>query len=143
MNDPETILVIGHRNPDTDAIASAVGYAWVLNVRDPGVHVARRTGKVNAQTAFALQRFGVEAPPLVADVWGRVVDLAENLPSLHKGQTLLEACQTIARTRRPAPLLDDSARPVGLLSGAGLFGNLAEALSSASVLALAREAVDF
>jgi manganese-dependent inorganic pyrophosphatase len=139
MNPPESILVIGHRNPDTDAIASAIGYAWVLNESGSGQYVAGRTGKVNAQTAFALERFGVEAPTLVADVWGRVGDLAEKLPSLRKGQTLLEACQTIARTRRPAPLLDDGEKPLGLISGAGLFGNLAEALSSASVLALARE----
>ncbi len=139
MNHSDSILVIGHRNPDTDAIASDIGYAWVLNESGSGHYMAGRTGKVNAQTAFALERFGVEAPTLVADVWGRVGDLAEKLPSLRKGQTLLEACQTIARTRRPAPLLDDSDKPIGLLTGAGLFGNLAEALSSASVLALARE----
>jgi manganese-dependent inorganic pyrophosphatase len=139
MNHPGTILVIGHRNPDTDAIASAVGYAWVLNQRGAGEHVAGRAGEVNAQTIFALQRFGIEPPPLVADVWTRVADLAEALPSLHKGQTMLEACQSIARTRRPAPLLDDSQKPMGLLTGSGLFANLADALSSASVLALAKE----
>ena len=55
------ILVIGHRNPDTDAIASAVGYAWVLNEsarqRNSGEsYLAARTGKVSAQTAFALGR---------------------------------------------------------------------------------------
>src|SRR5213592_4124068 len=105
MNNPEAILVIGHRNPDTDAIASAMGYAWVLNQLDTGNHAAGRAGKVNAQTTFALERFGIEAPPLVTDVWARVGDLAEPLPSLHKGQTLLDACQSIARTRRPAPLL--------------------------------------
>src|SRR5215831_14291321 len=133
-------LVIGHRNPDTDAIASAVGYAWVLNQgSQQGAFMAGRTGKVNAQTAFALDYFKLEAPTLVADVWGRVGDLVESLPSLHKGQTLLEACQNIAKTRRPAPVLDEGSKPLGLLTGAGLFGNLAEALSAASVLALARE----
>src|SRR5262245_45591113 len=140
MNNPEAILVIGHRNPDTDAIASAVGYAWVLNENGVAPQcVAGRAGKVNTQTTFALERFGIEAPPLVSDIWARVGDLAENLPSLHKGQTLLEACQSIARTRRPAPLLDDNQKPLGLLTGSGLFANLADALSSASVLALAKE----
>ncbi len=138
MNNPESILVIGHRNPDLDTIASAVGYAWVLNQQDAGSYVAGRAGNLNAQTTFALDRFGVEAPPLVADVWARVGDLTEVLSSLHKGQTLLEACQSIARTRRPAPLLDDAGRPVGLLTGSGLFANLADALGSASVLALAK-----
>lgn len=134
-----SILVVGHRNPDTDAIASAVGYAWVLNASGGDSYTAARTGKVNSQTAFALDHFGIEAPSFVADVWRRVGDLSEPLPSLRKGQTLLEACQLIAKIRRPAPVLDDQGRPFGLLSGADLFGNLADALGSASVMALARE----
>lgn len=135
------ILVIGHRNPDTDSIASAVGYAWLLNTgsRDGQAYIAGRTGKVNAQTAFALEHFGVEAPILVADVWGRVSDLAEALPSLRNGQKLLEACQSVAKTQRPAPVLNEDDKPLALLTAAGLFGNLADALGSASVLALARE----
>ena len=136
---PDSILVIGHRNPDTDAVASAVGYAWLLNSLGGDKYVAGRTGQLNAQTAFALQRFEVESPGLVTDVHPRVGELSETVPSLRKGQTLLNACQAIARTRRPAPLLDEERRPIGLLSGAGLFANLADALSSTSVLALAKE----
>src|SRR5260221_1023511 len=139
MSSNTSILVVGHRNPDTDAIASAVGYAWVLNEHGGESYMSARTGKVNSQTAFALDNFGLEAPTYVADVWGRVRDLSEPLPSLRKGQTLLDACQLIANTRRPAPVLDENDCPLGLLSGADLFGNLADALSSASVLALARE----
>ncbi len=139
MGLPESILVIGHRNPDTDAIASAVGYAWLLNQIDGASYIPGRTGQVNAQTGFALERFGVDAPTLIPDVRPRVSDLSEMLPYLHEGQTLLHACQTIARTRRPAPLLDADQKPLGLLSGAGLFAHLADALSSTSVLALAKE----
>ncbi len=139
MDTPDNILVIGHRNPDMDAIASAVGYAWLLNETNDAPYMAGRTGQVNDQTAFALERFGVEAPALVTDVRPRVGDLTETLPHLLTGQTLLNACQSIARTRRPAPLLDANQKPVGLLSGAGLFAHLVEALSSTSVLALAKE----
>jgi manganese-dependent inorganic pyrophosphatase len=137
---PESVLVIGHRNPDMDAIASAVGYAWFLNQVSSGTtYVAGRTGQVNTQTTFALKRFEIDAPNLVTDVRARVSDIVEMLPYLQKGQTILHACQSIARTRRPAPLLDEEQKPIGLLSGAGLFANLADALSSASVLALAKE----
>jgi len=139
VNNLDSILVIGHRNPDTDAIASAVGYAWLLDSLGSQRYIAGRTGKVNAQTTFVLERFGIEAPLLVTDIYSRVHDLAEAIPSLRKGQTLLDACRSVAKTRRPAPVLDDSGKPLGMLSGAGLFANLAEALSSASVLALARE----
>lgn len=139
MDNPESILVIGHRNPDMDAIASAVGYAWLLNEVNETNYVAGRTGPVNDQTQWALERFGMEAPALVSDVRPRVGELTEMLPYLQEGQTLLNACQSIARTRRPAPLLNAHQKPVGLLSGAGLFAHLAEALSSTSVLALAKE----
>jgi manganese-dependent inorganic pyrophosphatase len=135
------IIVIGHRNPDMDAIASAVGYAWVLN-NAPGKasdikYMPGRTGEVNAQTAFALQRFKIEAPTLIVDIWNRVRDIAEAVPTLNRGQTLLDACRIVAQTHRPAPLLDEKSNPIGLLSGSFLFGNLAGALSSASVLELA------
>lgn len=135
-----TTLVIGHRNPDMDAIASAIGYAWVLNAmnREKG-YVAGRTGKVNAQTAFALDRFVLEAPELVTDIWARVGDLSQPVKSLQVGQTLLEACQVVAETRRSAPVLDGDGKPVGLISGSTLFGQLANALSEASVMALANQ----
>src|SRR5262245_50862749 len=110
---PDSILVIGHRNPDMDAIASAVGYAWLLNEAGDANYMPGRTGQVNVQTEFALTRFGVEPPTLVTDVRARVGDLTESLPYLNEGQTLLHACQTIARTRRPAPLLDANQKPVG------------------------------
>jgi manganese-dependent inorganic pyrophosphatase len=135
---PDSTLVIGHRNPDTDAIASAIGYAWLLK-QTGGNYIAGRAGQVNAQTAFALDHFGVESPNLITDVRVRVGDLVEVLPSLTKGQTLLEACQSTARTRRPSALLDENQRPIGLITGAGLFATMAEALSSTSVLALAKE----
>lgn len=64
----DTILVTGHRNPDMDAIASAVGYAWLLSMLGAGEYTAGRPGDINSQTAFALDHFGVQAPPLVAEV---------------------------------------------------------------------------
>lgn len=68
MTDNTVTLVIGHLNPDMDAIASAVGYAWLLNQGNTGRYIAGRPGDINKQTAFALQRFSAEAPPLVTDV---------------------------------------------------------------------------
>lgn len=139
MATSEPILVTGHRNPDMDAIASAVGYAWLLNTTNTGAYVAGRVGAINQQTEFALNRFGVEAPHIVNDIRARVGDMTDSVPTLTVGQTVLEACQTIARTRRPAPLLDAERKPLGLLTGAGLFGHMADALGSASVMALAKE----
>ncbi|MCS6871650.1 MAG: DHH family phosphoesterase [Anaerolineae bacterium] len=138
MTEQESILVIGHRNPDMDAIASAIGYAWLLSALHSTPYVAARTGEVNAQTAFALARFGVEPPLLVPDVYGRVGDLIERLEALRRGETLLAAIQRIAATRHPVPIVDADSKPLGLLSGEALFASLAAALSSTSVLELAR-----
>jgi len=139
MKPAEPILVIGHRNPDMDAIASAVGYAWLLNKTRPESYIAGRCGNLNMQTSFAVERFGVTPPVLITDVRSHVENVIEVVPTLDQEQSLLEACQLIARTRRPVPVLDETGRPVGLLSGAGLFATFADALSSTSVLALAKE----
>ncbi|MCK6581037.1 MAG: DHH family phosphoesterase [Anaerolineae bacterium] len=139
MTPADAILVTGHRNPDMDAVASAVGYAWLLNAAGTGSYSPGRVGAVNAQTQFALEHVGVEAPPIVNDIRARVGDLTDRLPTLTVSQTVLEACQSIARTRRPAPLLDADGKPLGLLTGAGLFAHMADALGSASVMALAKE----
>src|SRR5689334_9466148 len=61
------MYVIGHLNPDTDAIAAAMGYAWLLRERDGLNAIAARAGGVNAQTAWVLKIAGLEAPRLITD----------------------------------------------------------------------------
>ncbi len=50
------VYVIGHVNPDTDSIASAMGYAWLLRERDNLDTVASRAGQLNPQTAWVLKQ---------------------------------------------------------------------------------------
>jgi hypothetical protein len=61
----DNTYVIGHQRPDTDAIASALGYAWFLSATGAERTVAARAGQLPAQTTFALRRFGCAAPPLL------------------------------------------------------------------------------
>lgn len=61
------VLVFGHKNPDTDTIASAIAYAELK--KQLGVDAeAVRLGEVNGETAYALKHFGIEAPRLVETV---------------------------------------------------------------------------
>jgi len=60
--------VIGHVNPDTDSIASAIGYAWLLRERDGINAVAARAGTTNPQTTWVLDRLDIDAPCLLTDV---------------------------------------------------------------------------
>src|SRR5690606_10510292 len=93
----ETVFVLGHRNPDTDAIASAVGYAWLRNQIGAGLFMGGRVGPLNPQTTFVLERFGLEPPPLVNDVRPHVGNLAEKIDPLMGDTPLLAVCEQIAR----------------------------------------------
>ena len=63
----DRIYVIGHVNPDTDTIAAAMGYAWLLRERDGTDTLAARAGAVNPQTAWVLKKLGLDAPFLLND----------------------------------------------------------------------------
>ena len=71
----EKVYVIGHKNPDTDSICSAVAYAQLRQEITGQIHEAKRAGQVNDETAYVLERFGVEAPELLSDVRLQVRDL--------------------------------------------------------------------
>lgn len=71
----EKIYVLGHKNPDTDSICSAIAYADLRQKVTGQVHEAKRAGHVNDETAYVLDRFGVEAPKLLTDVRLQVRDL--------------------------------------------------------------------
>src|SRR5262245_35763539 len=70
------IYVTGHRNPDTDSIASAIGYAELMRRVDPrNEYVPVRLGDVNTQTRWVLERAGVEEPEFLPHVMIRVQDV--------------------------------------------------------------------
>ena len=74
------VYVTGHRNPDLDSIASAIGYAELNNRLDPGSeYIPVRLGDVNAQTAWALERSQVDEPEFLPHVHLRVCDLMRPL----------------------------------------------------------------
>src|SRR5829696_7167039 len=70
------VYVTGHKNPDTDTIASAIGYAEYKNLVDPENHyVAARLGEVNAQTGWALKKSGAEKPGLLEHIMLRLKEV--------------------------------------------------------------------
>ena len=73
---PRHINIIGHQNPDTDSVCSALAYAWLKNGGSfTGLYEARRAGHVNRETKFALQHFGVDAPRLCTDISPQIKDI--------------------------------------------------------------------
>ena len=70
------INIIGHQNPDTDSICSALAYAWLKNRGSlEGLYEARRGGHINREPRFVLQHFGVEPPRLCTDVSPQIKDI--------------------------------------------------------------------
>ena len=68
QNTPPHFYVIGHKNPDTDAICSAIGHAALLRVTGNPEAVAARCGELRQRTLWALEQAGIEPPVLVTDV---------------------------------------------------------------------------
>ena len=73
------VYVIGHRNPDTDSICSALAYAHLKRETGEASALAARAGQVNAETQFALDSFGMEAPVFLSDVYPRIKDVMEDI----------------------------------------------------------------
>lgn len=72
------IYVVGHKNPDTDSICSAIAYANLKNIlksEDEPNYVAGRAGAMNPETEFVLKRFGAEAPVYISHVMTQVRDM--------------------------------------------------------------------
>ena len=72
------IYVVGHKNPDTDSICSAIAYAHlknILNKDQDQVYVAARAGAMNPETTFVLKQFQAESPVYISDVVTQVRDM--------------------------------------------------------------------
>lgn len=73
--DNKKIYVIGHKNPDTDSICSAIVYANLKKILTGKEYVAKRAGHLNAETQFVLEKLKVEAPEYISDVSTQVRDI--------------------------------------------------------------------
>ena len=112
-------VVIGHKNPDMDAICSAIGYAELKTTGGtPGV-IAARCGNTNERIDFGLRKFGFEAPAFLSDVYPRIEDVMERgVASAHFKSPVYETMTQIGETRfRGLPVVDDDRRCLGLISG--------------------------
>jgi manganese-dependent inorganic pyrophosphatase len=115
------VYVVGHLNPDTDAIAAAMGYAWLLRERDGLNAIAARAGALNGQTAWVLKTVGLEPPRLISDASPRFERIARTLPPILPERPLREAWAVAATGRTGAPVVAADGRPLGLVTGDSVF----------------------
>ena len=94
------VVVIGHRNPDTDSICSAIAYAELKNKTSDLVCEARRAGKMNQETEFVLKKFGVKPPRMCTDVNPKIRDVDyREMPGI-PGSTSLRKAWEIMRDKQ-------------------------------------------
>ena len=94
------VVVIGHRNPDTDSICSAIAYAELKNRTSTLVCEPRRAGKMNQETEFVLKKFGVTPPRMCTDVNPKIRDVDyREMPGI-PGATSLRRAWEIMRDQK-------------------------------------------
>ena len=113
----EKVYVIGHKNPDTDSICSAIAYADLRQKVTGQVHEAKRAGHVNDETAYVLERFGVEAPKLLTDVRLQVRDLdIHEMPGLKPNASIRDTWERMRQEQaKTLPIVKDD-ELVGVVS---------------------------
>lgn len=116
--------VIGHVNPDTDSIASAMGYAWFLHELNGEDVQAARAGAVNPQTSWVLKRLGMEAPTLINDASPKFESVSVRLDTATPDEPLRAAWSIASRTWGVAPIVNEDGTPFGLVNGPSLFSLL-------------------
>lgn len=122
-----TFYVIGHKNPDTDAICSAIGHAALLRATGDEPHaIAARCGDLSQRTGWVLERAGIDAPPLVQDVrvTAGMICHREIVQVLETDTFLTAHRRMLAASVRSVPVLGTGGNVTGLLNYIDLLGLL-------------------
>ena len=93
MKNQEKIFVIGHKNPDTDSICSAIAYCDIKNrTTQESKYIPKRAGQINEETEYVLNRFGVQPPGYLSNIGTQVKDMDIRLsPEANKSMSLKNA----------------------------------------------------
>jgi manganese-dependent inorganic pyrophosphatase len=128
--------VIGHKNPDADAICSAIAYASYKEARGERGYVAARCGNSNARIDTILERFRQPLPVYLSDVWPRVRDLMQSeVVSVPENATCAEALELIdTNDVRFLPVVDAERKAVGTISLPHLGGVFIPRVSSPKLM---------
>jgi manganese-dependent inorganic pyrophosphatase len=115
---PRSIYVIGHKNSDLDSVASAYAYARLLRLQGEELAIPARNGNLKPEVRFVLERYQVEPPEALDDVYLQVRDvMRRGVISAYLDQTLLEAGQLLQEhNRRAMPVVDAENKVHGIIA---------------------------
>lgn len=120
----DAVYVIGHKNPDTDSVVSAMAYAALQNALGKNNYIAARYGHLNSETAFLLDRFGFQPPLYMKSVRTQVTDIEyDTPPSLGQGVPVSYAWQMLHNekdTVSALPITEEDGKLFGLVTAGGI-----------------------
>ncbi len=115
--DNKDIWVVGHKNPDTDSVCSAISYANFKNLTAEGNYIPKKAGEINNETAFVLDYFDVDEPATIESVGTQIkdIDIRQNKGidshlSLKKAWDLMNELDVVT-----LPVVDDNGRVEGII----------------------------
>ncbi len=117
----KTVYIIGHKNPDTDAVVSAVGYATLKNLLGFENYKAARAGHLNPQTSYIFEKFGVPRPEYLPDLIPRVkYFMQKDVETVTSNVSVWESIAKMEKTEnRVMPVVDKNGKYVSLLHYSG------------------------
>ena len=125
------VYVVGHKNPDTDSICSAIAYAELKRIVTGDEYVAKRAGQINEETHYVLQKFGVTAPALLDNVKLQVKDMdIRNIDGADPNISIKDVWEQMhERDTKTMPILKDG-ELVGLVSTSDIAKSYMEIFDS-------------
>ena len=125
------VYVVGHKNPDTDSICSAIAYAELKRQITGDEYVAKRAGQINEETHYVLQKFGVTAPALLNNVKLQVKDMdIRNIEGADPNISIKDIWEQMhERDTKTMPILKDG-ELVGLVSTSDIAKSYMEIFDS-------------
>lgn len=125
-NIEEATIVIGHKNPDTDSICSAICYAQLKHKLDGKEYIPARAGDVNNETAFVLDYFGVKTPRILTNITTQVRDIEiRKTPGVDRTLSIKRAWRMMQeRDVVTLPIVDKEEKLEGLITVSDIAHNL-------------------
>lgn len=134
MEKKEKVYIVGHKNPDTDSICSAIAYAWLKNQLSEGF-IAGRCGNLNNETKFVLDYFKVPEPELIQNVNTQIKDIeirsvsgVNSLISLKKAWEIMKEKNMVT-----LPIVDDNNLLQGLITVSDIAKSYMDVYDSAAL----------
>lgn len=123
---PERNYVIGHKNPDTDSICSAIALAYLKSQTEEGQFIAKRAGQINEETEYVLKFFHAHTPGYMPNVGTQVKDMEiRQLPGMSKEISVKDAWEFMQKNNAiTLPLTDEKNNLEGVISMSDITNNM-------------------